>query len=300
MVPKRKASFDINYADLAASINKLITALETHTEELKNHKNTIETLTKSLEKLDSIIKNTSDFQSSSPSPKLKRVVIEFMETYINPRFYKIPGYTAIGSGFKIPRINLPVGQKSNDSLISNDNLSSVASKQKMGTKSEKDAIPHIPTPSSNSGDTKMTDPQTIYPQVDKLEETSEKGKVQGNDTDKKVPDKHPFLVELENNLSIARNPSSEKPASFNTEVWFSQRSDLTWLDFPLQEELRKIYGFMLLANNIAWLVTELGRNSQEVIDSYLSLQTKIAEGLERIVPSLITSLAPLASPCIKD
>jgi|WetSurMetagenome_2_1015567.scaffolds.fasta_scaffold240843_1 hypothetical protein len=110
MAPRKKPITECEYNDLVESINKLTTVLTEHSEELKNHKISIANLVKTIEKLDSTIRNESHLQVTPPSPQLKSMVVEFVETYINPRFYNAPGYTAIGSSPKITHARLPSGR----------------------------------------------------------------------------------------------------------------------------------------------------------------------------------------------
>jgi hypothetical protein len=95
-----------------------------------------------------------------------------------------------------------------------------------------------------------------------------------------------FLLELENNLSIASKPVTDKLISFHTDIWNTRRSDLNTLDQQLVGEISEAYVDMLLANNFVWLVTELGRNNRDITDSYSNLTVKIAERLRRIIPDV--------------
>jgi hypothetical protein len=104
------------------------------------------------------------------------------------------------------------------------------------------------------------------------------------------PQKSDALVELENNLAIASKPFNGKLENFQTEVWNTRRSDFNSLDRSTMEELTEAYVDMLLANNIVWLVTELGRDSKDLITSYNGLSNKVGERLKRLMPTLEDSL----------
>jgi hypothetical protein len=94
------------------------------------------------------------------------------------------------------------------------------------------------------------------------------------------------LIELEINLEIATRPAVEKLPSFQTEVWNNRRSEFSLNNSQLLGELTEAYVDMLLANNIVWLVTELGRDSPDLRASYSDLKTKVADRLKRVMPSL--------------
>jgi hypothetical protein len=98
------------------------------------------------------------------------------------------------------------------------------------------------------------------------------------------------LLELETNLSIARRPMNGHLTNFQTKVWSTCRSEFNLADPVLLGELSEAYVDMLLANNIVWLVMELGRDSQDLNASYTKLSAKIAERLQRIMPSAKASL----------
>jgi hypothetical protein len=103
------------------------------------------------------------------------------------------------------------------------------------------------------------------------------------------PLKGDALIELENNLSIASRPMTNKLVNFHTNVWSTRRSEFNLADATLLGELTEAYVDMLLANNIVWLVMELGRESQDLNASYYKLSGKIAERLLRIMPEVRNS-----------
>lgn len=102
--------------------------------------------------------------------------------------------------------------------------------------------------------------------------------------DKISSPKSEALIELENNLSIASKSVNGKLTKFNTEIWDSKRTQFNSLTEEIRGELTEAYVDMLLANNVVWLVTELGRNSQDLVASYSKLSNKVAERLQRIMP----------------
>jgi len=102
--------------------------------------------------------------------------------------------------------------------------------------------------------------------------------------DKVSSPKSEALIELENNLSIASKSVNGKLTKFNTEIWDSKRTQFNSLTEEIRGELTEAYVDMLLANNVVWLVTELGRNSQDLVASYSKLSNKVAERLQRIMP----------------
>lgn len=105
-----------------------------------------------------------------------------------------------------------------------------------------------------------------------------------------VPHQSAAVIELESNLEIAKLSVVDKLVSFNTDIWNTRRSEFNSADSQLLSELTEAYVDMLLANNIVWLVTELGRDSKDLRESYSDLRSKIAERLERVLPQVKQSL----------
>ena len=99
------------------------------------------------------------------------------------------------------------------------------------------------------------------------------------------------LIELENNLAIAGRANMSNMLKFQTDIWNTKRGEFNPLPTEILGELMESYVDMLLANNIAWLVTELGNNSPDLIDSYDKLRNKIADRLQRIMPDVRNSLS---------
>jgi hypothetical protein len=108
-----------------------------------------------------------------------------------------------------------------------------------------------------------------------------------SDTEYKNPS---TLAELEKNLDIASGSMHNELIKFQTEVWDTKRSEFNYLTTEVRNELTEAYVDMLLANNIVWLVTELGRDSQDLLASYRSLSDKVAERLQRLIPMVKDAL----------
>jgi hypothetical protein len=98
------------------------------------------------------------------------------------------------------------------------------------------------------------------------------------------------IIELEKNLEIALLPTPEKLINFQTDVWNTRRSEFNLANNKLLGELTEAYVDMLLANNIVWLVTELGRDSPDLRISYTNLKNKVAERLKRVLPEINANL----------
>jgi hypothetical protein len=99
----------------------------------------------------------------------------------------------------------------------------------------------------------------------------------------------PAFKELQNNLSIAKRPLTNHLISFEMTIWNTRRSEFSAVNETLVRELTEAYVDMNLANNVVWLVMELGRDSQDLKDSYSNLKNKIAERLQRILPEVRAS-----------
>lgn len=104
------------------------------------------------------------------------------------------------------------------------------------------------------------------------------------------PQKGAAIIELEKNLEIALLPTPEKLINFQTDVWNTRRSEFNLANNKLLGELTEAYVDMLLANNIVWLVTELGRDSPDLRISYTNLKNKVAERLKRVLPEINANL----------
>jgi len=94
----------------------------------------------------------------------------------------------------------------------------------------------------------------------------------------------PALQELESNLAIATNPNTL--VNFKVETWNTKRSEFNAVNADLMAELVEAYVDMMLANNVVWLVTELGRESPHLKDSYTQLSSKVEQRLLRIMPAV--------------
>jgi MFS superfamily sulfate permease-like transporter len=125
---------------------------------------------------------------------------------------------------------------------------------------------------------------------DKVEEYLNQRKKNNSTSSVATPQKCDALAELENNLAIATRPFAGKLENFQTNIWNTRRSDFNPLNPETLEELTEAYVDMLLANNIVWLVTELGRDSKDLNTSYTGLSNKVGERLQRLMPALRDSL----------
>jgi hypothetical protein len=96
----------------------------------------------------------------------------------------------------------------------------------------------------------------------------------------------PALTEINNNLLQAKRPATKTLENFQTDVWKNQRSEFNIISAELMGDLTEVYVDMMLANNIVWLVMELGRDSPDLRDSYNNLCHKVAERLDSILPAL--------------
>jgi hypothetical protein len=99
----------------------------------------------------------------------------------------------------------------------------------------------------------------------------------------------PAFKELQNNLSIAKRPLTNHLVNFEMTIWNTRRSEFSAVNETLMRELTEAYVDMNLANNVVWLVMELGRDSQDLKDSYSSLKNKVSERLQRILPEIRAS-----------
>lgn len=99
----------------------------------------------------------------------------------------------------------------------------------------------------------------------------------------------PAFKELQNNLSIAKRPLTNHLVNFEMTIWNTRRSEFNSVNQTLMKELTEAYVDMNLANNVVWLVMELGRDSQDLKDSYSNLRTKVMERLQRILPEVRAS-----------
>jgi hypothetical protein len=91
------------------------------------------------------------------------------------------------------------------------------------------------------------------------------------------------LTEIRTNLAIATSPWTGKPSPFLTSIINTNPGVFDVLDSSRRSDLREAYTDMAMANNIVWLITDLGTNSKELEDSYVKLCTKIAERLTKVL-----------------
>jgi hypothetical protein len=105
-------------------------------------------------------------------------------------------------------------------------------------------------------------------------------------TEPAVPRKSDFREEIEKNLAIATAPWTGKLESFQTRVLEANRTIVESLPPELQEDIREAYTDMRLANTLVWLSMDVGHRSKDLDESYLKLSNKIAERLQKSMPSL--------------
>jgi len=100
-----------------------------------------------------------------------------------------------------------------------------------------------------------------------------------------------ICLELENNLSIAIQSSSDKPLLFQTEIWNTQRDAYDILSLDQFRQLTDVYVDMRLANDTIWLINELGTESIDLKNNHIKLKNAIAERLQQIMPDIIKTLS---------
>jgi hypothetical protein len=102
-----------------------------------------------------------------------------------------------------------------------------------------------------------------------------------------VWDDNALIEELKKNLEIASRPAGEKLLlKFQTEVWSASQAGLDSARPPFLNELSDTYVDMLLANNLVWLVVDLGRDSPYFRTSYIETKNRIVIRIKRILPKI--------------
>jgi hypothetical protein len=91
------------------------------------------------------------------------------------------------------------------------------------------------------------------------------------------------LNEITANLRIATTPWTGTPLLFVTSTMDKHSDEFDAINVQNHDDLREAYTDMAMANNIVWLVTELGASSKELGESYVKLCAKIAERLHKIL-----------------
>ncbi len=97
--------------------------------------------------------------------------------------------------------------------------------------------------------------------------------------DLKLPD---LAAEIVRNRKIAAQQLNDKPSPFETRVWDACQYDIHKLPTKLQDQLKKVYDDIHLANSLTWLSTEWSKWSPIVLKQYTELQSAIAERLSKI------------------
>jgi hypothetical protein len=98
-----------------------------------------------------------------------------------------------------------------------------------------------------------------------------------------------ILEEISANIKIAAAPPNAKPEAFFSEIWDTKSSEIGALPVDLQYELGEAYTDIRLANNIVWLIKELGANSPDFAENYSKLCLKITERLTAISERIKTA-----------
>jgi hypothetical protein len=101
--------------------------------------------------------------------------------------------------------------------------------------------------------------------------------------------KSDVIKELETNLAIAATPWSDKVLPFKTSSWDSGHGKDEKILSDHIQEIMQLYIDIGLANNIAWMATEIGHRSKDLDESYIKLCAKIAERTRDIM-SLIDGI----------
>jgi hypothetical protein len=101
-----------------------------------------------------------------------------------------------------------------------------------------------------------------------------------------IPDNNAFIKELEDNLSVAARPAGDKLLKFQTEIWDLKQSEFQSAHVPFLAELDQLYVDMQLANNLVWLVADLGHDNPDFKAGYTDLKNRITLRLKRVIPKV--------------
>ncbi len=88
-----------------------------------------------------------------------------------------------------------------------------------------------------------------------------------------------ILAEIESNLKIAVNEKIDASALFQTDLWDKNQSETDNLPLNVLSETEEAYGNIRLANNLLWLITEIGDSSGKLSAEYHRLCQDIARRL---------------------
>ncbi|MFH1382781.1 MAG: hypothetical protein ABIH70_07820 [Chloroflexota bacterium] len=94
------------------------------------------------------------------------------------------------------------------------------------------------------------------------------------------------LLEIESNLATAAHPRTDPLLPFQIDALDTHPGEFELLPAEVREEIRQAYVDMRLANDIVWLVREVGRRSQELDEGYIKLCTRITARLDKVMPAL--------------
>jgi hypothetical protein len=95
-----------------------------------------------------------------------------------------------------------------------------------------------------------------------------------------------LVAELKYNLEIASRPAGEKLLKFQTEVWNVSQAGLDSTKPPFLNELSETYVDILLANNLVWLVADLGRDSPYFRTGYAEIKNRIVSRIKQVLPKV--------------
>lgn len=160
----------------------------------------------------------------------------------------------------------------------------IKKKLQQSSGNRKREIPNIPNIQRTEPSTELQEVLSKY--HDKRAELTRRRETLEVTSDLSRIEKPAALVEIETNLAIATTPWNGKPTPFKTEVWDKNSSEFNLLRAGLQSEITGAYIDMRLANEIVWLLTELGSKNRDVEKSYIKLCGKIAESLQSLMPTL--------------
>jgi general secretion pathway protein E len=92
-----------------------------------------------------------------------------------------------------------------------------------------------------------------------------------------------IFSEIEMNLKIATDHQVNKPVSFQTNLWDSNKNEIHELPTIIRSELVEVYNNMCVVNNLVWLITEIGDPTAELSATYIELCRGIASHLTKIL-----------------
>ena len=94
------------------------------------------------------------------------------------------------------------------------------------------------------------------------------------------PDLAELMAELERNLELVRAASGDTMAALETEVWERNQRLVRGLPTERRETLESVYADVGLLNRLAWMSSQFGRRSPDMVKQYLDLSRRIGNSLE--------------------